>query len=194
MWMFVSSVVPPFEWSLSVWKLFFCSSVHKITTKQTYRYKRAVYEEALTTWLTWFSVSVYLRAFAVLSSIILFTSKVFVTSHTCPGSFVGGCYCYCVARGLSLHLLLTQTEIVVEKSEEVIALFPVVATRCAGAPGSHVGCGVVKVVWSYCASCRGEERGKQQSSLYLQANWSNTTPHITRFTTQWLNLTIRSHE
>lgn len=47
-----------------------------------------------------------------------------------------------------------------EKGEEVIALFPVVAARCAGAPGSHVGCGVVKVVGSYCASCRGKGRAK----------------------------------
>lgn len=70
--------------------------------------------------------------------------------------FCPGCYWYCVARGSSLQLLLTQADIVVEKHEEVIALFPVVATRCAGAPGSHIGCRVVKVVGSYCASCRGK--------------------------------------
>lgn len=61
-----------------------------------------------------------------------------------------------MARGLSLQLLLTQADVVVEKSEEVVALFPVVAARYAGAPGSHVGCGVVKVVGSDCASCRRE--------------------------------------
>lgn len=72
----------------------------------------------------------------------------------CPG-----CNCYCVARGASLQLLLTQTDIVVEKREEVTALFSEVATACAGTPGSHVGGGVVKIVGSYCASCRGKMRG-----------------------------------
>jgi len=47
-----------------------------------------------------------------------------------------------------------------EEKEEVIALFPVVAACCAGAPGSHVGCGVVKVVGSYRASCRGRRKGE----------------------------------
>lgn len=86
------------------------------------------------------------------------------------------CYCYCAARG---QLLLTQTDVVVEGSEEVVALFPVVAARRARAPGSHVGCGVVKVVGSYCASCREEERGKQHSSVRLQTDWRNTTSHTT---------------
>lgn len=68
----------------------------------------------------------------------------------------------------SLQLLLTQADVVVEKSEEVVALFPVVAARRAGAPGSHVGCGVVKVVGSYCASCRGggETGGTTQFCLF----------------------------
>ncbi len=69
-------------------------------------------------------------------------------------------------RGLSMQLLLTQADVVMEKSEEVVALFPVVATRCAGAPGSHVGCGVVKVVGSYCASCREEDR-LNNTALYV---------------------------
>lgn len=56
-----------------------------------------------------------------------------------------------------LQLLLTQADIVMEKSQEVVALFPVVAARCTGAPRSHVGCGVIKVVGSYCASCKEEE-------------------------------------
>lgn len=94
---------------------------------------------------------------------VLVNVNVTVRQRTlCPG-----CCCCCVARGPSLQPLLTQTDVVVEKHEEVVALFPVVAARCAGAPGSHVGGGVVKVVGSYCASCRGEERGTQCSSVYL---------------------------
>lgn len=55
------------------------------------------------------------------------------------------------------RLLLTQADVVVEEGEEVGALLPVVAARHAGAPRSHVGGGVVKVVGSYCASCSGRE-------------------------------------
>lgn len=72
-------------------------------------------------------------------------------------------YCYCAARwagwgSLSVTggAVLTQADVVMEKGQEVVALFPLVAAGCAGAPGSNVGCGVVKVVGSYCASCRRE--------------------------------------
>lgn len=52
----------------------------------------------------------------------------------------------------SLPLLLTQADVVVEKRQEVAAVLPVVAAGDAGAPGSHVGCGVVQVVGSDCTS------------------------------------------
>lgn len=71
------------------------------------------------------------------------------------------CYCFfCLPDSSPRSLLLTQADVVMEKSQEVVALLPVVAACCAGAPGSHVGCGVVKVVGSYCASCWGGERWK----------------------------------
>lgn len=110
---------------------------------------------------------VHQRTSAVWKCHRLFCSQVKTLILTLVLVLCRACYCYYVARGLSLQLLLTQADIVMEKSEEVAALFPVVAARCAGAPGSHVGCGVVKVVGSYCASCRGEERGKQHRSVYL---------------------------
>lgn len=44
--------------------------------------------------------------------------------------------------------LLTQADVVVEKRQEVAALLPVVAAGDAGAPGPHVGRGVVQVVGS----------------------------------------------
>lgn len=67
----------------------------------------------------------------------------------------------------SLTLLLTQADVVVEKGQEVVTLFPVVAASNAGAPGSHVGCGVVQVVGGDCASCSGKSRtGKEVLYLY----------------------------
>lgn len=47
-----------------------------------------------------------------------------------------------------LPLLLTQADVVVEKRQDIGALLPVVAAGNAGAPGSHVGRGVVQVVGS----------------------------------------------
>lgn len=61
-----------------------------------------------------------------------------------------------------MQLLLTQADVVVEKGQEVAALLPEVAARCAGAPGSHVGGGVVKVVGSYRASCRGGSKERER--------------------------------
>ena len=98
-----------------------------------------------------------------------------LNSHTRTGSLLLS-LCHVVffflARG---KLLLTQADVVVEESEEVAALFPVVAARCARAPGSHVGCGVVKVVGSYCASCG--ESGRKHKSVHLQPYLNNTDSH-----------------
>lgn len=52
----------------------------------------------------------------------------------------------------SLPLLLTQADVVVEKRQEISALLPVVAAGGAGAPGPHVGRGVVQVVGGDCTS------------------------------------------
>lgn len=92
-----------------------------------------------------------------------------VNCHTCPG-------CY----EISLQLLLTQADVVVERKQEVIALLPVVAARCTGAPWSHVGCGVVKVVGSYCASCREMERS--QVCMSAGTGRHTTSLHVSRFT------------
>lgn len=69
--------------------------------------------------------------------------------------------------GLSLQLLLTQAGVVMEESQEVAALLPVVAACCAGAPGSHVGCGVVEVVGSDCASCRRGGRERETARICM---------------------------
>lgn len=53
---------------------------------------------------------------------------------------------------MCVQLLLTQADVVVEEGQEVVALLPVVAAGGAGAPGPHVGGGVVQVVGCYCAA------------------------------------------
>lgn len=72
--------------------------------------------------------------------------------------------------------LLTQADVVVEEGEEVAALLPVVAARHAGAPGSHVGGGVVKVVGSYRASCSGGET--PHSSVLFIGTLKRLMPHV----------------
>lgn len=66
-------------------------------------------------------------------------------------------------------LLLTQADVVMEELQEIAALLPVVAAGGAGAPGSHVGRGVVQIVGRDCASCGRKRRtGNDFLNVYRQ--------------------------